>query len=377
MVSAESLSNRQFALTAPEAELYLALDDGSIEAGRALVRRLEGQPDRTRELVTACRRLSAALPGNLEALGWLHNAALADKNLNYARALEHAIHALDPGRPRIEPPPLSDQVEQPDAVRALLLRELSLPALEALALVWEGAEHVFRREPSTYGVTGLERVQLSAPSPVGRVYSAVARALGLLRTPLFQRRSAGPVTVSLALLSPPSIVLSGDVRQETPELAYQIGAMVIATLPQFALLLGAPESQARGVLSGLGFAFGPPDPAQVPGKVPNLAELLWETIPARLQRRLRELCSARARLDYDSAMRTARLAGRRAGLFTSGDLRVALREVCQEEGISPTMLESSSKIGELCASSAAVRSLILLATSAEYAQTRWQPARQR
>ena len=118
-------------------------------------------------------------------------------------------------------------------MRALLLRDHASRAFEALAVVWEGAERIFRRDPSTYGVTGLERVPLTAPMPLARCYSGVARSLGMLRTPLFQRRSAGPITVSLALLSPPAVVLSGDVRQESAELSYQLGATLLSTSPGF------------------------------------------------------------------------------------------------------------------------------------------------
>ena len=96
----------------------------------------------------------------------------------------------------------------------------------------------------TYGVTGMERVPLTAQTPVARVYMGAARALGLTRTPLFQRRGSGPITVNLALLSPPAVILSGEVQKETPELRFHLGAMLAATIPQYALLFGSPESQA-------------------------------------------------------------------------------------------------------------------------------------
>jgi hypothetical protein len=208
--------------------------------------------------------------------------------------------------------------------------------------------------------------------PLARMYSEVANALGMLRTPLFQRRSAGAVTVSLALLAPPAVVVSGDVRNETPELAFQLGSTLLAATPHFALLLGSPESQARAVLKGLGFAFGPTQSGGLgPGAVPNLAEVLWESIPARLQRRLRELCDAKDALDYDVAIRLARSATRRAGLFACGNLGVALSETCIEEGIPESALGSFARVATLAAQNASVRSLLGLATSPEYAQIRW------
>ena len=353
-----------------EQSLYDALRRGSIEAGMELLGQLEHRPSRVHDLVSVARRMALLQPGDLQAVSRLHDAALLDRDPVYARAVEHVLSVLSSGQ-AVEAPSLSDQPEQPDAVRALLFREQSSRALEALSLVWEGAEHVFRRDPSTYGVTGLERVPAGAPTPLARSYAALARALGLLRTPLFQRRSAGPVTVSLALLSPPAVILSGDVRQDSPELRFHLGAMLAAATPQYALLFGSPESQGRAVLRGLAFAFSPPRPNPGnTGAVLNLAEVLWESIPARLQRRLRELCEDPEALDYDLALSAAKLAVRRAGFFGSGDLGVSLRQVAAEEGYE---LESGERnMRTFVSDNPTARNLYSLALGAEYAHTRFQ-----
>ncbi|HYO97419.1 MAG TPA: tetratricopeptide repeat protein, partial [Polyangiaceae bacterium] len=363
-------------LSSNESTLYAELAEGSAEAGKELVAQLERRPERSHDLVAVCRRLLCVLPGDAWALNRLYESALADKNVVYAHAVEHVIATLQPGRTPIEPPPLTDQDEQPEAVRGLLLRDSVSRAHEALCLVWEGAEHVFRRDAADYGLTGLERVPLGGPSPLARIYTAAARALGTPRTPLFQRRSPGAMSLSLALLTPPAIVLGGDVRQETPELRHHLGVMLAAAMPQFALLMASPEAQARGILNGLAFAFGPPRPRSPgPGAVPNLAEVLWESIPARLQRRLRELCNQPEELDYDRLMLASRIATRRAGLFVSGDLGLSLRQICAEDGLALAELESEAGIRDFCAEHGSARSLFLLATSAEYAQTRWRFAR--
>ncbi|HEY4159967.1 MAG TPA: hypothetical protein VGM29_17770, partial [Polyangiaceae bacterium] len=359
-----------------EERLFAALNDGSYDAGIELMRQLEHRTSRTHELVTVCRRIAYIRPGEAWAIGKLYEAVLADRDLSYARAVEHVLAIVAGDRPACEPPALADQAEQPDAVRSMLFRDGAGPVQEALALVWEGAEHVFRRDPSTYGVTGLERVPLTAPTPLARVYASVARAFALTRAPLFQRRSAGAITVNLALLSPPAVILSGDVRQETPELRFHLGAMLAATIPQYVLLFGSPESQARAVLKGLGFAFGPPQAQQTKsGGVLNLAEVLWESIPARYQRRLRELCHAPEALDYDSALAVSRNALRRAGLFAAGDLAVALTAVAAEEGFVPERLAEPNGVAELCGTSASARSLLSLALSPEFAHARWQTAK--
>jgi hypothetical protein len=353
-----------------EQALYDALRRGSIDAGMELVRQLEQRPSRAHDLVSVARRLALLQPGDIQAVSRLHDAALLDRDPVYARSAEHVLAVLSSGQ-GIEPPSLGDQPEQPDAVRALLFREQSSRALEALSLVWEGAEHVFRRDPSTYGVTGLERVPAGAPTPLARTYAALARTLGLLRTPLFQRRSAGPVTVSLALLSPPAVILSGDVRQDSPELRFHLGAMLAAATPQYALLFGSPESQGRAVLRGLAFAFGPPRASTgSSGATLNLAEVLWESIPARLQRRLRELCDDPDSLDYDSALTAAKLAVRRAGFFASGDLGSSLRQVAAEEGYALDTVEQSMRT--FVRDNPTARNLYSLALGAEYAHTRFQ-----
>jgi cellulose synthase operon protein C len=139
-------------------------------------------------------------------------------------------------------------------------------------------------------------------------------------------------------------------------------------------LFGSPESQGRAVLRGLGFAFGPPRAsAGNMAAVLNLAEVLWESIPARLQRRLRELCDDPDSLDYDAALAAAKLAVRRAGFFASGDLGVSLRQVALEEGYALDSAEQSMRT--FVRDDATARNLYSLALGAEYAHTRFQLAR--
>ena len=147
--------------------------------------------------------------------------------------------------------------------------------------------------------------------------------------------------------------------------------MLAAATPQYALLFGSPESQGRAVLRGLAFAFSPPRPnAGNTGAVLNLAEVLWESIPARLQRRLRELCEDPEALDYDLALSAAKLAVRRAGFFGSGDLGVSLRQVAAEEGYD---LESGEQnMRTFVSDNPTARNLYSLALGAEYAHTRFQ-----
>ena len=356
-----------------EEQLFLSLSQGSIEAGLELMHQLENRSSRSHDLVSVARRVAHLDPANPELVRGLFEAALADRDVAYARAVEHVLHYLDFSRSPVPVPPLSDQPENPDAVRALLTHDIQSPSAEALGLLWEGASHVFRRDPSSYGVTGLERIPLGAPSPLGRVFSATARALGLSRTAIFQRRSAGPVTVSVALLSPPAVIVSGNANRESAELAYHVAAMLAGTLPENVLLFGAPEAQARGALRALELAFGHPDddPKSL-ASVANLAEVLWESIPPRSQRRLRELCDDKRTTDYAAALVSARRSVRRFGLFAAGDLLVALKEVVADEGVPEEVLSQVGGLRRLAKVSEAVADLLRLSTSPEYAHARWQ-----
>jgi hypothetical protein len=372
---AKQISGTFVGSSAEEVRLHVALADGSKAAGFELLQLLEGDPQRAHDRVAVYRRLVLLAPGDRELIQRLAQAAREDRNPAYAAAVSHVLAVLE-GRSPVEPPPLDEIDVQPEPVRALLFREMQDPTLEALALVWETAGHLFRRDPGAYGITGLERVQPNAPTPLGQSYGSVARALGVTRTPLYQRRTAGPITVGVALLATPSVVLSGDVATASPELMFHVGAMLTAASPQLVMLFGLPEAQARSVLRALGFAFGQsrPDASGI-GPALNLAEMLWESIPARPQRRLRELCHDSAALDYDQAMSQARVAVRRAGFFATGHLGVTLREIAQEDGLELGGLTRPDGLAKLASGSPSVLSVYQLSLGPEFAETRWREAR--
>ncbi len=359
-----------------EEMLVNALSRGSIEAGRELILQLENRTDRTHDLVNVCRRVAYLLPGDRSVLDRLYASTLADRSIVYARCVEHVLRAFDPNIASLEPPLLTEQVEQPDRVHSLLFREATAPATEALGLVWTGAQHMFRRDPSSYGVTGLERVAPTAPSPLARQFAAACRLLGMTRTPLFQRRSGEAITINVALLSPPALLLTGEVKAESSVLGYHLGAMLAATMPEHVLLYGASEAQVENVLRALVAAFGPPRATSTGlASIATLAEMLWESVPSRSQRRLRELCDDPSRIDYSEARNAARQAVRRAGLFVSGDLTVAVRETCADLGVSTWGLDAPGGLAALCSASPAVADLVRLATSQEYANARWNQLR--
>jgi hypothetical protein len=297
-------------------------------------------------------------------------AAATDKNRAYARSVRHVLSALGYSEQPAGPPPLSEQPEQPDLVHALLFRQAT-PANEALGLVWEGAERLLRQELSDYGITGVERVNLSAPTALASAYSEAARALGLHRVALFQRRGPEPFSLRVALLSPPAIIASGEVLEQKAALDFAVGSALAAAMPTHALLFGMPEAKTRELLDGLLLAFGPPRRApEEAAAVASMAEMLWQTIPARDQRRLRQLCEDPGRMSYEDALRSARRAARRAGLFVSGDLGASLQRMAGDrEGGAAA---DTQELVRICRGTAGGRDLFGLAIGPEFAEMRWQ-----
>ena len=72
------------------------------------------------------------------------------------------------------------------------------------------------------------------------------------------------------------------------------------------------------------------------------------------------------------AVAAARRAARRAGLFASGTLGVALGRVIAEEGIDADVLEAPEGLARLCARSPAASDLVRLACDPVYAHLRWR-----
>jgi hypothetical protein len=259
----------------------------------------------------------------------------------------------------------------------LLLKSVSPPSLEALALVCEGAPHLFRRDLASYGKSGVERVPLGSRTPVGRVYTLAARLLGLARVPLFHGRSQGPLSASVALVSPPAAMLAGDVADETPELRYLVGSSLAAATPECALIFGMADDRARSLFAAVLAAYGPPDRATGVGPtVAALAETLWHSLPPRAERRMRELCATpESAGSFDDAVWAARRLARRAGLFASGDVGLAVRRAIAEERLELRQeLTAPTGLAAACADHPELADLVRLATSPEYAAARWQPA---
>jgi hypothetical protein len=123
-------------------------------------------------------------------------------------------------------------------------------------------------------------------------------------------------------------------------------------------------------------AFGPPK--QLTGdvaRVAQLAERLWESVPARAQRRLQELCERPDQVTLERALSDAQSAWVRAGLFASGDVGLATRDAARLSGVEPALLHQPGELERACRQHDILAQVLRFATSLEYAALRWTEPR--
>ena len=359
--------------TTPEEDRLLdSLQAGDFSAGERLVSLLETVSDRTRDRVNVCRMLLMLRPTHVPTLERLVGAALADRNPVYAAAVQHVANTFSPGGVPSAPPPIAEQQPQPEVVQSLIAKDAAAVS-EVLALVVEGCEQAYRQELSSYGVTGIERIGTMG-TPVSVVFGTVARWLGQSRLAAYQRRGPTAFSIALALVSPPAIVVSGEPPDDEEQLGWSLAYYVAAAMPPHALAIGMAVDELSRLLAALALAFGPPtaNNERVEGIAP-LAEILWQMLLPRAQRRLRELCEDESALNCGLAIKSARRACRRAGLLYSGNFMDSLQRCAQDEAMPlPREGQNSAAAILYCERSAAAQDLLRLATSPEYAEIRWQ-----
>jgi hypothetical protein len=330
-------------------------------------------PDRSADLVRVRRHQVDRAPGNTARLEALRQAAIGDDDRIHARAVEHVLRAFDPGAGPLPPPPLAAQVEQPGML-ALLARPSHLVAGEGLALVWEGAQSLFAKDATSYGITGVSRVVPGSTSALSRLYEVAMRVLDTPRIPVFVTKAVGPLQTGVAVINPPSVLLTGDARDDSPELRFVLGRGLAAALPHNVLVLGLPPRDARLVTTAMLGAFGPTEYGRMLDQGSGrLAESFWQIVPQRIQRRLQEMLGTGTHPDHDEIIERALHSGRRVGLFLAGDFATAARGLLSERTIDPDSLVAQGALEAACARIPPLADLLRLAVSPEYAEARWHP----
>ncbi len=360
-----------------EQELRDAFVAGDVAAGRLLSVRLEAESSRLLDWVELSRQLAFQAPGDLDALRTLTRAVAKDGNAVYAAALEQ-VQAVcaDPAGVPPQAPPLEDQHVAPEALMQLL-RGAPEPALEVLSLLWRSAPHLFRVADERF--VDAVPIALESSEPLALSSRVVLRAMGGHALQVFHQRAVVPAHFESVLGQPMRVLVTGATDVASSTLLFDLGAALLATHPDYALCFGWTEPRLVELFEAVLAAFGPP--GRIRGSAPAvalLAERLWEGVPSRVQRRLQEISGHPDQIDYSHALGAASRAARRAGLFMSGDLAVALGRVCAQQSVDSTRLRGASGLRDLCQSNQAVADLVRFATSLEYALARWgslsQPA---
>ncbi|MDB5212507.1 MAG: Exonuclease SbcC [Myxococcaceae bacterium] len=348
-----------------------ALREGSLAAADELDKILSEEPSRAAALVKVRRQAVELVPGDLTRLASLRDAARLDKNPNYVRAIDHVLRAFDGRQSPLAPPPLSAQQTQPGML-TLLTRHSRELAGEAFGVVWENASNIFAKPPALYRMTGLERV---APGPMwtlSRLYEVALRLLDTPRFALYHRRGSGPLTLTVALLQNPSAILGGEAREDSADVRWMLGHALASVLPQNALPIGLPDTEGRVLWDVLLGAFGPPTRTKMDRAHANLAEMLWQTLAPRAQRRLKELLGNDDSTPFELVVERANQSGRRVGMFLTGDFAHAARTVLGEHAaLDVEELQRPGGLARLCGVLPSLADLYRLAVRPEYADARW------
>lgn len=345
------------------------MEPTELEMAIAVGEAVKTDPEQLRAWLADGKRWLSRWPLSLPLTELVLQGVRLETHVAHEHALEHVLSVLRGETQVPRAPELIEQPMSPDAIRSLLTRELATAEAEALSLVWDGAEHEFLMEASDYEVTGVLRVSGSA-SPLARLYGDVSRRFGMSKTPLFYRRTSQVLETRILLLAATGALLEGELGSDEHLIAYRVGCALWATLPEHSLLFGMSTQRVMLVLSGLNLAFGASEqPSATVGEALRLAQMLWQTVRSRSQRRLRELCSET--LDYERARFAANQVLRRAGLYVCGDLEVALRAAVADIGIDPSLIQDCAWT-KLCELAPDLLDLFRFAGSAGYADIRWQ-----
>ena len=351
--------------------LEAGLAEGCREAGDVLAS-LYQAANRPPDVVRVRRALLALAPGDFGRLEALKSAASADRNLPYTRALDHISRAFDAVASPLPPPPLAAQVALPGFL-AFLTRAMGDRVAQALALVWEDGHSAWGKD--AIGVLQGAQPAATTNAEVSRIYESAIGLLGLSRVPLFLRPSDDVPSASVTMTWPPAAILSGRVREDSPELRYALGQALALALPTNIITLALSPTDARNAFRAVMGAFGPPESSRAMNKESGrLAEALWHVLPPRTQRRLQTLLAPVELADFEAAPGRAWQSAHRIGLFLAGDFKTAVTTVlaarARAEGVEPPSLYGADWMA-LCHESTSVADLFDLAVSPEYAEARW------
>lgn len=355
-----------------EQELREAMARGDDAAARALAQRLARTEEGRPEALRIQRQRFQSEPTRLDALeamvGLYHSLGRGED----AIAVRSVLDVLSGREPSAAPPPLHLLPEPPDhaAARMMLPGEHALVG-EIGAMLWESLGNAYRREITSYGVTGVDRVLPNGPTDLARLYAGAIRLLQLPRTALFVR-SEVPGGAMPTRTQPPAVLLAAPLATDGSVSRYVLGHALEATRPAHLLACTLDPEERAILVQAVTVAFGRSEvTASAPAAVGRLARELFMSLSPRAQRRLQELL---AELDamgspFSDAcwQQSAEQARARAGLLVSGDFAVAARMVVSRYrgGGEPDVKSALVTLEPL-------RQLARFAVSEQYLLSRWQ-----
>jgi len=254
---------------------------------------------------------------------------------------------------------------------------VSLPEVQALrdvfATLWEAAPALFSRDLATYGISPEQRMSPMDDSNLAKVYSAVARALGIKQTVVYLDTAHGIADeLRVVCMAPPAVIVSEErsAGRNVTELRFLLGRALELTQPAYILAAGLERADFARLLSSVLRAFHPRHMRgrrEMGEEAMDQAARLRRNLPFKVARKLGEAFRSQAHAQFDSGSwrRAIQISANRVGLALCGDLGTALRLVRDD---NPALADVP--VRELVQRSPEVRDLLAFAVSDAYYATR-------
>jgi len=357
-----------------EAELRDAAATGDDGALQALAIRLARNDSGRAEAARLQRQRFQQDPTRVEALEALVGLYQMQGMSGEARGIRAIIDVLSRRSASVTPPDLHGIPDLPADAAARMTQppEHSIVA-DVGAMLWEALGNSLKRDISSYGVTGVDRIAANAPTDVARMFASAARVLQVQRVALFVRNEVAGGALP-ARTQPPSVILAAALAADTSVSRFMLAHALEATRPSYVLVSTLDAETAQHVVRAAQVAFGTPDSMSgTPSGTAQIARELVSAMAPRTQRRAQELLAELDRLGrpftYESWLNLSECARVRAGLLVSGEFEIAARIVVSRHrptGGEPDVLGALASVEPL-------RDLARFAVGEQYLLSRWRP----
>jgi hypothetical protein len=306
----------------------------------------------------------------LDVLG----AASADEQAFLAK---HPIPALKPDDPY---PGTIDEVERG--------AHLTLPEIgkkggdmgEVFSCLWEGAAALtIGPTVEEMGMSSQDKISPMSDLDLGKIYGQVSKALVNKRTALYFKADGASPDMTIVVQAPPALVIGPDLALSGryAEMRFQLARGIELTRPAYILAAGLQPRPFAQLFAAVLKAFHPRHArrhhASAGDSASEQVAKLKRSVPYKVAKRLVELFGAQGRAAWSSVRWRALVqqTGNRAGLLLCGDLKVAVRLVLAQRGMSAAATAAAGEVsGEdlvrLTVEHEPLRNLLQYAISEDY-----------